>query len=365
MKDKLISALTKILVFLLVAGFSFLVFVMVIGSLGSIIPDGFLSTILMLAAFVVPVILGFWVTSIIHRSEDEAYATQEQDLDEDINDLINKEDSVFTVIKEEISCWNWQLVAGGLIFCWGLWNIFSSFFFAIVLIVLGLGFLSVGNTKYNEKKELQERALKRRIMAAMAKNSPAEGKTEPAPAPRPQPVQDHTPVEEKAEPAPTSKPIEKQKFDYASLKSKTYKLAGVTQYVDNIKSIGTENEDYFKSQRELIAEDMIDERIWRYEFPRRRALLKPEPDNPVDPKAIKVFVDCEHVGYIKSGSCAHVHKLLDNHAIAEIICTIGGGPYKCITEEYDEDAEEDVYVLEKGEINFFVHLEIVEKFDVS
>lgn len=342
MKDKLISALTKILVFLLVAGFSFLVFVMVIGSLGSVIPGGFVSTVLVLAAYVVPIILGLWVTNIIHKSEDDTNAPQGTDIDADINDLINKEDSVFTVIKEEISCWNWQLVAGGLIFCWGFGNLLSSFFFAIVLLVLGLGLLSIGYTKYKEKQEMQERELKRKIMAAMAKSAPVEETADHTPVSKPQPVQTRRPV---------------------AAKSETHRVAGVTFYKDNIMALSEENDDYNKTKRELIEDNLIDERIWKYEFYPGRVTLIPEPDNPEDPNAIKVFVDEEHIGYIKRGSCSHVRKLLDNHAIQSIGCEITYGPYKHISEEYDEDADKDVYVLEKGEANLSVRLEIFLKPD--
>lgn len=298
---------------------------------------------------IVPFLIGALAAYGIYKftakpKEDKDKSDRPVDAEAEINTLMDKEDSVFTVIKEEIACWNWQLVVGGLIFCMGFFNLLSNFFFAIVLIVLGLGILSIGITKYKEKQELQERELKRKIMAAVAKEAPCEEKTEPAPIP---------------------KPADKKQTVRTNTECKTYKLAGVTHYAENIRSLGIENEDYFKSKRELIAEDMIDERIWKYEFYPGRVLLLPEADNPVDPNAIKVIVDGEHVGYIKSGSTSHVHKLIANHAIEHIGCTIGGGPYKCVSEEYDDEKDEDVYVLESDEVNFFVHLEIYEKVNVS
>lgn len=306
-----------------------------------------LSRFLVYASNLVGILAAYGMAKRTAKTGKEPHNTTEsdekQDTDSKVNDLIKKENSAFTIIKEEISCWNWQLIIGGLIFGLGMWNILSHFFFAIVLLVFGLGLLSIGATKYKEKQELQERELKRKIMAAVAKESPSEEKTGPAPIP---------------------KSADEKRTNRANTKCKTYKVAGVAHYVENIKSLGVENEDYSKSKQDLIAEDMIDERIWKYEFYTRRALLQPEPDNPVDPNAIKVLVDCEHVGYIKSGSCSHVHKLIKNHAIADVICTIDGGPYKCVSEEYDDEKDEDVYILEKGEINFFVHLEIYEKVDV-
>lgn len=318
-----------ILIFLIAAVITFVLLFLCYGLLGA--PS---NAFVILAIFVVPIVIG--VLAVRRHTQD---ISDSEPISFEADQKILFDDSTLTIIKEEISCWNWQLIIGGLIFCTGCLNLLFSFFFAIVLLVLGLGLLSIGYTKYKEKQELQERELKRKIMAAVAEESPSEEKTDPAPTPKPAATQ----------------------ISRANTKCKTYKVAGVTHYVENIKSLGSENEDYSKSMRELIDEGMVDERIWKYEFYTRRALLQPEPDNPVDPNAIKVIVDCEHVGYIKSGSSSHVHKLLQNHAITGVVCTIGGGPYKCVCEEYDDEKDENVYVLEKDETNFFVHLEIYEK----
>lgn len=139
-------------------------------------------------------------------------------------------------------------------------------------------------------------------------------------------------------------------------KEQTYKIAGVSHYLDNILSLKSENFDYDLSKKELINEGYENERVYQYIFYVIKTELIPEPDNPHDPKAIKVIVDGVHVGYIKSGSCAHVHKLLRENRIRKIDVKIGGGKYKYIG--YDED--EDKYYLEKDDIPFFVHLSILE-----
>lgn len=144
-------------------------------------------------------------------------------------------------------------------------------------------------------------------------------------------------------------------------KERTYKVAGVSHYEENIMNLSLENEDYFKTKRGLIDDDLIGERVWKYKFLSGDVELVPEPENPEDANAIKVIIDGEHVGYIKRGSCAHIHKLLKTDAIADIDCTIGGGPYKYVFEEYDDEKEKDVYTLEKGETQLFVHLQISEK----
>ena len=142
---------------------------------------------------------------------------------------------------------------------------------------------------------------------------------------------------------------------------KKYKVAGVTHYVDNILELATEDPDYDLSKRELIAEDRVQERVWKYFFAPQKVELVPEDDNPQDPKAIKVVVDGQHVGYIKSGSCAHLRKVMDRGGIADIDCVIGGGPYKYVALEYDDETDKEIYTLEKDETHIFVHLDITEK----
>lgn len=146
----------------------------------------------------------------------------------------------------------------------------------------------------------------------------------------------------------------------ADTKIKKYKVAGVTHYEGNILNLAYENPDYDMNKRDLIDAGMTDEKVWKYEFNPSEVELVPEPDNPNDPNAIKVLVDGEHVGYIKSGSCAHIRKILKNNGIQNIDCIIGGGPYKLLYEDYDYEKDKDVYVLEKGDVNLFVHLEITE-----
>lgn len=142
---------------------------------------------------------------------------------------------------------------------------------------------------------------------------------------------------------------------------KKYKVAGVTSYVDNILALAVEDPDYEMSKRELIDSDKVQEKVWKYFFAPKNVDLVFEPENPYDPNAIKVIVDGEHVGYIKSGSCAHLRNVIERDGIVDIDCTIGGGPYKYVSVEYDDEKDKEIYTLEKDSINLFVHLEITEK----
>ena len=138
---------------------------------------------------------------------------------------------------------------------------------------------------------------------------------------------------------------------------KTYRVAGITHYMDNLMNLAVENEDYNMSKKEIVDSFMYGERIWKYGFTTLNTKLVPEPDNAYDKNAIKVIVDGEHIGYIKSGSCAHIHKLLSNNAVVDIESTIGGGPYKYV----EEDDDGDSYTMEKDESPYSCKLTITER----
>lgn len=137
----------------------------------------------------------------------------------------------------------------------------------------------------------------------------------------------------------------------------THKVAGTSYRQEALISLGLKNTDFTKTKKALQAEGLTDEWIYEYAFAPRNAELQPEPDNPHDLNAIKVIVDGVHIGYIKAGSCAHVHKLLDADRIARISCSIGGGKSKRLS--WDEDDEN--YVLEEDVIPFYARLTITTK----
>lgn len=146
-----------------------------------------------------------------------------------------------------------------------------------------------------------------------------------------------------------------------SVVAKSHRVAGMSHYMDNILELAVENSDYDMSKKEIVDCGMEDEKIWKYEFYPSKTELVPEPDNPHDPNAIKVIVDGEHVGYIKEKSCAHLLKVISEDRIRGIDCEIGGGPYKTVYEEMDDDTYKNVYKVEHGETNIFVHLTVYEE----
>lgn len=189
----------------------------------------------------------------------------------------------------------------------------------------------VDSIKTAQNDEKDEKTIEKPVISAAAPAAPVPA----APEPAPKPVQDAD-------------------------QWKTYKVTGVDHYMKNFKSLASENEEYRLSKRDLVDAGRVEERVYQYEFYPLKAELVQEPDNPVDPKAIKVLVDGQHVGYIKAGSCAHLNKVIRENRIEEIRCAMGGGGYKYITEDYDENGRE-VYEMEKDTIPFWVHLTIKER----
>lgn len=135
-----------------------------------------------------------------------------------------------------------------------------------------------------------------------------------------------------------------------------HKVAGISHRLDALRPLAVKNDDFDKSKRELIEDGLIGERIYRTDFFATTTTLVPEPDNPVDPKAIKVVADGAHIGYIKSGSCSHIHKLIREGRIKSIKCEIAGGDYKMIFEDFNED---NVYTLEKDNVPIHAVVSII------
>lgn len=142
--------------------------------------------------------------------------------------------------------------------------------------------------------------------------------------------------------------------------AKTYRVTGIQHHMDNLMNLAVSNGDYTLSKRDLIDMGLTDEHIWEYDFYAPTAELVPEPDNPHDPKAIKVVAGGEHIGYIKAGSCSHLLKVIRENRILKIECEIAGGHYKRIDEDYDYDKDKEVYTLERGTAPYFATLYITE-----
>lgn len=156
----------------------------------------------------------------------------------------------------------------------------------------------------------------------------------------------------KAEPAA---PVQAQDTKLVS-----HGVAGTNYHQKELQAMGKINPDYALDKRGLLKRWPAGVTVYEYTFSPKKAELVPEPENPKDPKAIKVLVDGVHVGYIKAGSCAHIHKLLRENRIQSITPQIMGGKYKAVySYEVGAKRSED-FEFEKGTSPLCVRLDIVE-----
>ena len=162
-----------------------------------------------------------------------------------------------------------------------------------------------------------------------------------------------TPFDESPEPEP--------KVEVPQKKTETHRVAGVSFREENLKDLMGENFYYTYSKTELVSYGYVDERVYKFAPYTGSAELVPEPDNPHDPKAVGVLVAGVRIGYIKAGSCSHIHNLLRDDRIETIKVEIKGGEYKVIYEEYDDYTDKSSYSLDKDSAPFSAVLTLTLK----
>ena len=148
-------------------------------------------------------------------------------------------------------------------------------------------------------------------------------------------------------PQPSVPPM--PKADKPLYKKYTFKVAGISRRQRDITNeLLSENYEYSQSKKELVDSGMLDIRIYKYDPAVMDASLVFEPDNPKDPNAIKVMVKDIQIGYVPAEKTSAVKKLLDSKQIHSVDCEFYGGPFKTISEDYDDERDKEVYTVEKG-----------------
>lgn len=147
--------------------------------------------------------------------------------------------------------------------------------------------------------------------------------------------------------------------DY-DVKTDRFHVAGTNYYQENILSLSKDNASYDSTEKELIEDGMTDEKIYEFYFNPQKCILIPEPDNKYDKNAIRVEADGVPIGYIKKGSTSRVKKLISSENFLNASIDIGGGKYKIVEEETDDDGNQ-IYDLIKGESNYWAIVEIYTK----
>ena len=141
-------------------------------------------------------------------------------------------------------------------------------------------------------------------------------------------------------------------------KFERHKVAGTSYHLDAIMALARENPDYDLTKREIIDDDLTDERIYQYTFADGPVELVDDPDNEYDPNAIKVLVAGQHIGYIKRGSTGRVHNLQRAGRVLGVTAEIYGGKYKVVICDDDDDGAER-YDLIKDETGYGAAIEIL------
>ena len=102
-------------------------------------------------------------------------------------------------------------------------------------------------------------------------------------------------------------------------------VAGTSYLQKELTSVAYKNWKYNSNNEQ--SESSTD-KIYRYNYTHKSALLIPEPTNPHDSNAIKVLVDGIHIGYIPATACIEVNNMIKHSLITSINVEIYGGEYK-------------------------------------
>lgn len=149
--------------------------------------------------------------------------------------------------------------------------------------------------------------------------------------------------------------IERQKAEVLARRAGTveqeFSVAGVSRHQAVFRKHGEPNPDYSLSKREFDEYGIFYD-VYQYSFDSVSLSLEPEPENPVDPNAVKVLMEGELIGYIPADSAAHVAWLLNNDRIIDSDFHVVGGPLK----RYDsiEDTIEKVSLYFGVRISLFI-----------
>lgn len=153
-------------------------------------------------------------------------------------------------------------------------------------------------------------------------------------APVPAAAEDPSPAED--EQRPTTKITE-------------YTLKGVFKCEKAIfHDLMEENYAYEYTKQEMIDAYMTDSPVYKWVPDMLPARLAPEPDNPYDKNAIRVFAGETMIGYIPKGKCPEVQKIIDEDRILSVAYEITGGKYKLVSEDYDPSTDKSKYTMESG-----------------
>ena len=141
--------------------------------------------------------------------------------------------------------------------------------------------------------------------------------------------------------------------DLSDLKiGKTFRASDVEKFVENIIPLAEENPDYTFSESEIIDHYLADKKIWKYIFKPKNVTLQILAGGSVG-----ILTEGRQIGCIRSADSPRLLQAMKNKGVEVVYCTIGGGPYKIVS----EDVVSGKYNMTEDETGYSVTLSIYEK----
>ena len=143
---------------------------------------------------------------------------------------------------------------------------------------------------------------------------------------------------QKAQKAEIKKDVAETARREASTNTIEFVLAAIPHHLDAVMALADPEEDFSLSLKKLD-EEHPGEKVFRYWFRPVPCSIVPEPENPVDPHALRVDAAGDTVGYIRQVDTEKVRAVLAGRFGAVESCSVSfeGGPYKMA--DLDDDGE--------------------------
>lgn len=121
----------------------------------------------------------------------------------------------------------------------------------------------------------------------------------------------------------------------------SFDIAGLQYRWDDVMNhLAVENGDYEMSKKELIEDDRVDERVYRYDFEARHVELVQEPDDSKYAGAVRIIADGILIGYIPHSRAEEARNLIANDDTHGFKLCIEGGEFHEVREDEDDDGNE-------------------------
>ena len=109
-----------------------------------------------------------------------------------------------------------------------------------------------------------------------------------------------------------------------------FEVRGLDYRLEDFLTLAQENKRYKLPDDEFL-QKWTGRKVYRYWFNNINTVeLVPEPDNRVDPNAIKVVLEGVHVGYVPRELCLAVAEKLQQGYMPKV--KVRGGPYKYVSD---------------------------------